>query len=142
MLVSRTLRLSSSLLRPGARRVISIAHAYSNLGRRAYSFYETERKVSDPLRILFCGSDDFSGIALRALYEEHKFSPDLIRSIDVVVRPAKKIGRGLKSVREVPVKRLAQELKLPIHERDTFTGWNVRLTSFPLISVRLTRCDS
>ena len=53
-----------------------------------------------PLRILFCGSDEFSCESLKALYAEHFRSRKLIRSIDVVVRPAKPTGRGLKEMRE------------------------------------------
>jgi len=47
----------------------------------------------------------------------------LIESIDVVCRPGKRVGRSLKKIRDVPIKAVAQELELPIHERDTFTGW-------------------
>ena len=53
-----------------------------------------------PLRILFCGSDEFSCESLRTLYNEHVKSPGRIVSIDVVVRPAKPTGRGLKEMRE------------------------------------------
>ncbi|KAL2019710.1 hypothetical protein VTK56DRAFT_9247 [Thermocarpiscus australiensis] len=87
--------------------------------------YSTAGKVSDPLRILFCGSDEFSCVSLRALHEEHKRNADLIRSIDVVVRPSKPTGRGLKVLREVPLRTLADQLRLPVHVRDTFTGWHM-----------------
>ncbi|PWY62562.1 methionyl-tRNA formyltransferase family protein [Aspergillus eucalypticola CBS 122712] len=80
-------------------------------------------KAYDPLRILFCGSDDFSIASLKALHEEHVKRPDRIASIDVVCRPGKKVGRGLKQIREVPIKAAATELSLPIHEIDTFRGW-------------------
>lgn len=53
-----------------------------------------------PLRILFCGSDEFSCVSLQALYSEFFRSKKMIRSIDVVVRPAKPVGRGLKEMRE------------------------------------------
>ena len=53
-----------------------------------------------PLRILFCGSDDFSIASLRKLYKEHQQDEDLIASIDVVCRPGKPVGRGRKVVRE------------------------------------------
>ncbi|KAK1993880.1 formyl transferase [Colletotrichum falcatum] len=82
--------------------------------------------VSDPLRILFCGSDDFSCAALDALNTEKERNPGLIESLDVVVRPGKLTGRGMKKIREVPLKKLAEKLELPIHERDTFTGWQPR----------------
>ncbi|KAK4121354.1 hypothetical protein N657DRAFT_673667 [Parathielavia appendiculata] len=85
----------------------------------------TASKKSDPLRILFCGSDDFSCHSLGALHDEQKRNANLIRSIDVVVRPSKPTGRGHKVIREVPARKLAEELKLPIHVRDTFTGWDL-----------------
>ncbi|KAF2100952.1 Formyltransferase, partial [Rhizodiscina lignyota] len=77
----------------------------------------------DPLRILFCGSDSFSIASLNALYDQKSKNHGLISSIDVVCRPGKRVGRGLKEVREVPIKQAAQNLELPIHEIDTFTGW-------------------
>ncbi|KAL4944235.1 hypothetical protein BDV06DRAFT_112925 [Aspergillus oleicola] len=80
-------------------------------------------KAHDPLRILFCGSDDFSIASLQALHTEHVKQPDRIASIDVVCRPGKRVGRGLKQIREVPIKAAATKLSLPIHEIDTFRGW-------------------
>ncbi|KAK1760614.1 Methionyl-tRNA formyltransferase [Echria macrotheca] len=82
-------------------------------------------RASDPLRILFCGSDEFSCASLKALEAEHRTNPDLIRSIDVVVRPPKRTGRGLKQIRELPLHSLAKDLNLPIHLRDTFRQWNM-----------------
>ncbi|KAL2013779.1 hypothetical protein VTN00DRAFT_1304 [Thermoascus crustaceus] len=81
-------------------------------------------KPYEPLRILFCGSDEFSIASLKALHEEHLKRPDSIASIDVVCRPGKRVGRGLKKIREVPIKDAATKLALPIHEIDTFTGWS------------------
>ena len=49
-----------------------------------------------PLRILFCGSDDFSIASLRALCQAQREAPSLIEAIDVVHRPAKPTGRNLK----------------------------------------------
>ncbi|OHE94137.1 formyl transferase [Colletotrichum orchidophilum] len=95
-------------------------------GPRFYSAATTGAGLSDPLRILFCGSDDFSCAALSALHAEKKRNPALIESLDVVVRPGKLSGRGMKSVREVPLKNLAEQLRLPIYVRDTFTGWQPR----------------
>ncbi|GBF61724.1 methionyl-tRNA formyltransferase [Trichophyton mentagrophytes] len=80
-------------------------------------------KACDPLRILFCGSDEFSIASLNALYNERVESPDTIASIDVVCRPGKPVGRAMKTIREVPIKAAANELSLPIHELDTFTKW-------------------
>ncbi|KAH6641712.1 hypothetical protein F5144DRAFT_619131 [Chaetomium tenue] len=85
----------------------------------------TAFKKSDPLRILFCGSDEFSCASLKALHNEHKHNTNLIQSIDVVVRPSKPTGRGYKVIREVPLRGLAEQLSLPIHVRDTFTGWDM-----------------
>ena len=60
----------------------------------------TSQATLEPLRILFCGSDEFSIASLRALYREHERDKALIESIDVVCRPAKPVGRGLKETRE------------------------------------------
>lgn len=62
--------------------------------------YSTALKSSEPLRILFCGSDEFSCASLDALHQEHGRNPELIQSIDVVVRPSKPTGRGHKILRE------------------------------------------
>lgn len=79
--------------------------------------------ASKPLRILFCGSDNASSAALHAVCNEQKRDPSSIASIDVLCRPGKPYGRGLKQIREVPLKATAQKLGLRIHTRDTFTGW-------------------
>lgn len=72
---------------------------YSSAVRRpAFRLYST--KVHDPLRILFCGSDEFSIASLKALHAYHLKQPDRIASIDVVCRPGKKVGRGMKKIRE------------------------------------------
>ncbi|KAI2470874.1 Formyltransferase [Annulohypoxylon bovei var. microspora] len=82
-------------------------------------------RKSEPLRVLFCGSDSFSCAALEALYREHVRDPALVGSIDVVVRPGKRAGRGNRVVVHPPIRDLATKLGLPIHERDTFTGWDM-----------------
>ncbi|KAL4808523.1 formyl transferase [Aspergillus unguis] len=109
MLFSRSRSLLSSYRR--ARPCFSVAARF--LSTKPY----------DPLRILFCGADEFSIASLRALHAEHVKQPDRIASIDVVCRPGKRVGRGMKQIREVPIKAAATELSLPIHEVDTFTGW-------------------
>ncbi|KAF9882239.1 formyl transferase [Colletotrichum karsti] len=91
--------------------------------------------ASDPLRILFCGSDSFSCAALNALVTEKERNPGLIESLDVVVRPGKLSGRGMKEIRQVPLKMLAEDMKLPIHERDTFTGWQPEIDINLIIAV-------
>lgn len=65
---------------------------------RGSRFYSA--KSSKPLRILFCGSDDFSSASLRALHAELERNPQLIKSIDVLCRPGKPSGRSLKNIRE------------------------------------------
>lgn len=57
-------------------------------------------KSHDPLRILFCGSDEFSIASLKALHAYYLKQPQRIASIDVVCRPGKRVGRGLKTIRE------------------------------------------
>ncbi|KAF8865020.1 Formyltransferase [Acephala macrosclerotiorum] len=87
--------------------------------------YNTIRKISKPLRILFCGSDDFSVASLQALHAVSQYDPALIRSIDVMCRPPKLVGRGMKTLQQVPLYHTAEELGLQIHQRDTFSGWNL-----------------
>ncbi|KEY73708.1 hypothetical protein S7711_06282 [Stachybotrys chartarum IBT 7711] len=85
----------------------------------------TRGKASDPLRILFCGSDDFSCESLRALQREHVGNPGLVQSLEVMVRPPKPTGRGNKKLSIVPCQQLASQLRLPIHELNTFRGWEL-----------------
>ncbi|TEA18674.1 Methionyl-tRNA formyltransferase [Colletotrichum sidae] len=105
-----------------ALRSATLARSSGFFNRPSCRHYSA-KAASDPLRILFCGSDEFSCAALNALNAEKKRDPGLIGSLDVVVRPGKLAGRGMKKIREVPLKKLAEELNLPIHTRDTFTGW-------------------
>ncbi|AEO63546.1 uncharacterized protein THITE_2108965 [Thermothielavioides terrestris NRRL 8126] len=105
--------LRRALLRTAARRVPWATR------------YSTVSKTSDPLRVLFCGSDEFSCASLQALYDEQKQNSELIRSIDVLVRPAKPTGRGNRIMKDVPLRALAEQLRLPIHVRDTFKGWDM-----------------
>ncbi|KAL1865679.1 Methionyl-tRNA formyltransferase [Diaporthe australafricana] len=81
--------------------------------------------ATEPLRILFCGSDEFSCASLRALHSLQAAKPKLIKSIDVLVRPGKPAGRGLRRIATGPLFRLAEELGLAVHKRDTFTGWEL-----------------
>jgi methionyl-tRNA formyltransferase len=94
--------------------------------------------------VLFCGADAFSIYSLRALHKLQQAHPERIASIDVVCRPDKRVGRGLKKIQEgwhisssqnltikttantslkVPIKQTATALSLPIHQIDTFTSW-------------------
>lgn len=53
---------------------------------------------SESLRVLFCGSDEFSVASLEVLHNELVCNPTLIKSIDVLTRAPKRVGRGLKTV--------------------------------------------
>ncbi len=76
----------------------------------------------DKLRILFCGTGDFSIESLKALHIESK-KTNQIKSIDVVTRKDKRTGRGLKTLTSPPIKQSVANLGLPLHQIDTFTGW-------------------
>ncbi|KAI1004815.1 hypothetical protein K3495_g3401 [Podosphaera aphanis] len=87
---------------------------------------DSNLKISKPLRILFCGSDNFSVASLRAIERDfRKDHQSLIKSIDVLCRPGKPVGRGLKKIVEAPIKAAAHELGLRVHERDSFSGWDL-----------------
>ncbi len=47
-----------------------------------------------------------------------------VASIDVVTRTDKRSGRGLKVITSPPIKTVAQQLGLPVHQIDTFRGWS------------------
>lgn len=91
----RTFRAMRSIFHFHARRPLTALVSSPIAHSRRY----ISQKLSDPLRILFCGSDDFSIPSLRALYDEHTKNRDFIASIDVVCRPPKRVGRGLKQFR-------------------------------------------
>ncbi|KAM7203770.1 Methionyl-tRNA formyltransferase [Rhypophila sp. PSN 637] len=93
----------------------------------------TGARPRDPLRVLFCGSDSFSQKSLDALIKEHISNPDLIQSIDVAVRPLKPVGRGMKQLApKGPMHILAEQHQLPLHEIETFTGWNLPEYDLPI----------
>ncbi|KAK6354849.1 Methionyl-tRNA formyltransferase [Orbilia brochopaga] len=72
------------------------------------------------LKILFCGSDNFSVQSLKALIELKNAAPNKpVESIDVLVKQEKPSGRGLKAQRVNPVQVLAKEHDLPYHELNT-----------------------
>jgi hypothetical protein len=62
--------------------------------------YLSSSPQHDPLRVLFCGADEFSICSLRALNNIRRENPDKVASIDVVCRKDKRVGRGLKQIRE------------------------------------------
>src|ERR1700735_3748236 len=67
--------------------------------RRNVTNYFIRSIHSQPLRILFCGADELSITSLEALHKELLESPSNVASIDVVCRPGKPSGRGLKQIR-------------------------------------------
>ena len=111
--------------------------------------------------MLFCGADAFSIYSLRALHKLQQANPEKIESIDVVCRPDKRVGRGLKKIQEglyhpknytslagytltqltntisktVPIKPVATSLSLPVHQIDTFTSWTPPTPSPPNLIV-------
>ncbi|KAK7903189.1 Methionyl-tRNA formyltransferase [Exophiala xenobiotica] len=84
----------------------------------------TRESRGDPLRILFCGSDSFSATSLTALHKYSKSPQTDVASIDVVTRTDKRSGRSLKVIRSPPIKTVAQQLGLPVHQIDTFKEWS------------------
>ncbi|CAK4027231.1 Methionyl-tRNA formyltransferase, mitochondrial [Lecanosticta acicola] len=85
--------------------------------------------------ILFCGADEFSIYSLRAVHRLLDRTLDKVQSIEVVCRPAKRVGRGLQEIQEPPIKSVAEELSLPVYQLDTFTGWKPRRTPDLIIAV-------
>ncbi|KAI0201906.1 hypothetical protein F4808DRAFT_422735 [Astrocystis sublimbata] len=116
------------------RRPLRLRHAAVSQPRQWYGT-SISKSVAEPLHILFCGSDDFSCASLKALHDEHVRNPDLIRSIDVVVRPGKRVGRGYRHISHPPIRSLAESLGLQIHVRDTFTGWDMPTKTNLIIAV-------
>ena len=64
---------------------------------RGVHYRTTSGKLSDPLRILFCGSDSVSVEALQAVHTESLHNPELVERVEVGVLPPKASGRGLKT---------------------------------------------
>ncbi|KAL5086099.1 hypothetical protein Trisim1_009587 [Trichoderma cf. simile WF8] len=104
-------------------RLISAPKLRVAVAQRQCFSSEITARTSDPLRILFCGSDAFSCESLRALHREHERNAQLIESLDVMVLPPRRTGRGFKDISEVPCKSVAEHLGLRIHQRETFRGW-------------------
>lgn len=116
--------------RPGTlSNTLSIYRPINPKGTPSTSTSPAPPKKSEPLRILFCGSDAFSCASLSALHalQNSRRNHGLIESIDVLVRPKKPAGRGLRRTANSPLFALAESLSLPIHQRDTFTGWTLPL---------------
>lgn len=69
--------------------------------------------LTEPLNILFFGSDQFSIHSLQALNKLKASSPQLINKLQPVVRPAKRCGRNLAKVKDVPLAKYSFEAGLP-----------------------------
>ncbi|KAF2399283.1 Formyltransferase [Trichodelitschia bisporula] len=94
------------------------ASAWHQLQCRPQCRLSSSARISKPLRILFCGSDEFSTPSLLALHKEHQINPGLVEHLEVACRPPKRVGTGLKTLRSVAVDTLANSLSLPIHHVD------------------------
>ena len=125
------------------------------VARPARLLHAAPRRAPEPLRILFCGADEFSIESLRVLHDERLRNPRLIESIDVLVRPPKRTGRGLSILREgecgplsllgeggnlgsdsflVPLELYADWLQLPIIRREKLVNFRVRTSLLTSIS--------
>lgn len=102
---TRRLR-EEAITRHAARERARISHSVAQEKIRALKnrsiavAIHDRQKRKEPLRILFCGSDEFSCASLKALVELQKRAPSLIESVDVMIRPGKPSGRSMKVVRE------------------------------------------
>lgn len=117
--------MMSSLLLRKILRTSRFPSAFLCQNRSYQDLSKNPSKTYKPLRILFCGSDNFSVASLKALQIESKLDPDFIKSIDVLVRPPKRVGRGMKTIQRVPLHNAAADLGLTIHQRDTFSDWDL-----------------
>ena len=88
-------------------------------------FSSSYRDIDQPLRVLFCGSDEFSITSLEALHQYAKSADSNVASIDVATKTDKRTGRGLKVIKPPPIKPVAEKLGLPVHQFDTFRGWSM-----------------
>ncbi|KAJ3475701.1 hypothetical protein NLG97_g9369 [Lecanicillium saksenae] len=110
----------------GAYQGLAVACRHGTSPNRSFATSQRFAKdKSDALRILFCGSDDFSCESLKALHAEHRRNKALVESVEVMVLPPKRMGRGNKKLAQLPCKELAEELGLTIHERKTFRDWTL-----------------
>ncbi|KAJ9607544.1 Methionyl-tRNA formyltransferase [Cladophialophora chaetospira] len=114
-LLTRAVSFSRGQLRPSRWRC-----NFAGIHRR---FYSQKAERDEPLRILFCGTDSFSKESLLQLHDYSQTPESNILSIDVVTRTDKRVGRGRKTVKPPEIKIAAEKLGLPVHQIDTFTGW-------------------
>lgn len=99
MSIRNDIIITTIMMRPFSR-LISAPKLRVAVAHRRFISSEITAKTSDPLRILFCGSDAFSCESLRALHREHERNAQLIESLDVMVLPPRRTGRGFKDISE------------------------------------------
>ncbi|KAF3081434.1 Methionyl-tRNA formyltransferase [Orbilia oligospora] len=90
------------------------------------------------IKILFCGSDDFSLRSLKALQAiQESTQNSSIESIDVVIKHEKPSGRGLKGHRANPIRDFAESKSLNIFSLDEeqFNDWEPPRTVDLIIAV-------
>lgn len=80
---------------PFTRRSVAVVQLHN-----VRHYRDSKGRDFDPLRILYCGSDEFSVESLKKLTDIHRKDPSFIESIDVVCKPAARRSRGLKQVYE------------------------------------------
>ncbi|ODQ63121.1 Formyltransferase [Nadsonia fulvescens var. elongata DSM 6958] len=100
-------------VRNGFKRLPSLAFFSQVRQSRKYS-----SALISPLNIAFFGSDDFSSKSLEYVINLKKTHPQLISNIDVITRSAKRIGRGRKIFRDVPIAETAETYGLNIIRAD------------------------
>jgi hypothetical protein len=82
-------------------RLLSILSRCSFISHhRSFSTTVRAARQHDPLRILFCGSDSFSIASLLSVVDVMRQDNKIVRSIDVLCRTDKRVGRGLKEVNQ------------------------------------------
>jgi hypothetical protein len=97
---NRIPRSSSSIVKGFARpRTVGSSRPCISLLTACATNLSVRSVHSQPLRILFCGADELSITSLEALCRESRESPSNVASIEVVCRPGKPTGRGLKQIR-------------------------------------------
>lgn len=127
-------RNQSCILRKGESALYHRTRGIFSCFRRRFSNSDSgDRHV--PLRILYCGSDQFSCSSLQALHREYQHPSSNIASIDVVCREGKRHGRGLKSIRHRMYSIRPRRLVTEASKRKSRTWPN--LSVFPYIKSRL-----
>ncbi|KAG7661114.1 FMT1 [[Candida] subhashii] len=76
---------------------------------------------TEPLKIAFFGSDEFSVASLNKLHQLQQQQPTKIDSIHVITRSIKPKGRGLKIYADLPIGTFSTDIGIPILRADTST---------------------